>query len=195
MIYHQHKLESNNEMKFNNRENKAAVTHDGDIVWRSRSIAVCVLILTGDDKVLIAQRSDKVDHGGKWALPCGYIDWDESIHQAVIREVWEELGINIDGRVAVLYNVNDSPHRDERQNVTFHFMVTLPETSNELSKCIKLCDESTQFDFLDEQDILKKDFGDKQFAFNHDERIYNKMKDKHYALHITTLNLEADTQF
>lgn len=86
---------------------------------------MCALLVTNDAEVVITQRSDKVDHPGKWALPCGYIDWNESIHQALVREIWEELGLNISGYPVFLYDINDDPNKDERQNVTFHFAVSI----------------------------------------------------------------------
>lgn len=159
-------------MKFNNVENIGITTVKGDIVWKSRSVAVCAVIMTSDLKVIVTKRSDKVDHCGLWALPCGYIDWNESIHQALIREVWEELGINVDGAQAHLYHINDDPSKDEKQNITFHFVIILERSSEEIEKEIKLCDESTQFDFIDFHTALNKNFGDKQFAFNHDERLH-----------------------
>jgi len=182
-------------MKFNNKENEPVATVDNKVVWQSRSVAVCALIITEDVKCLVAQRSDKVDHPNKWALPCGYIDWNESIHQALIRELWEELGLNSEGWYCQLYHVNDAPDSDPRQNITFHFIVVAPYTSNELKDMIKLCDESIQFDFIDREDIFKGDFGNKKFAFNHDERLKKTIDLREKLVHEAILSLEAPTQF
>ena len=35
------------------------------------------------------------DFHGQWCFPCGYLDWDETLHEALIREVWEETGLNL----------------------------------------------------------------------------------------------------
>jgi 8-oxo-dGTP pyrophosphatase MutT (NUDIX family) len=46
-------------------------------------------------KFLIEKRGNKpdLDSKGKWCLPCGYLDWDESGSDAARRELWEEVGL------------------------------------------------------------------------------------------------------
>ena len=184
-------------MTFKNKQNEPVIAHDGSIVWKSRSVAVCAIILTTDCKAIVAKRSDKVDHPGKWALPCGYIDWNESIHQALIREVWEELGLDISTEESVLYHVNDNPNNDDKQNITFHFGVILSHSSDEVKDMIKLCDESTEFDFITLEDAIAYDFGDKVFAFNHDERLHltSVERNSNSILYTVDLDLSKDSQF
>jgi 8-oxo-dGTP diphosphatase len=55
---------------------------------------VCAVILKGE-KVLIAQRSDKMKHPLKWEFPGGKLEDGESEEQAIVREIKEELNIEI----------------------------------------------------------------------------------------------------
>ncbi|MDB9776900.1 (deoxy)nucleoside triphosphate pyrophosphohydrolase [Alphaproteobacteria bacterium] len=52
-------------------------------------------IIVKEDLILIAQRSNKVDHPLKWEFPGGKLLPNESINQALIREFKEELSIEI----------------------------------------------------------------------------------------------------
>ena len=83
---------------FSNRENKSYNTLDGEI-WNSRSVAVVAVVLcvstdiTHVTHVLLEKRGKHLDFPGMWCLPCGYLDWDETLEDAVIREVFEETGV------------------------------------------------------------------------------------------------------
>lgn len=70
---------------------------------------VAVVVFIGrDDRVLLIKRAD--DPGkGKWALPAGFVDYDEAPEAAAIREVLEETGLDV--RIAKLLDV--FPKRDE----------------------------------------------------------------------------------
>jgi len=65
------------------------------------SIGVGGLIVE-DGKVLLARRAGRHDKG-MWVLPGGFVERDESIEQAVLREVREETGLTgtVSGVVAV----------------------------------------------------------------------------------------------
>ena len=76
-------------------------------VYFDPKVAAAVFI-ERDDRVLLIQR--KIDPGrGKWALPAGFVDHDESPEAAAVRETLEETGLNvrIDKLLAVF------PKRDE----------------------------------------------------------------------------------
>lgn len=55
---------------------------------------VCALITEGDN-VLVAQRSAVKDNGLKWEFPGGKIEKGENAREAIIREIAEELNIDI----------------------------------------------------------------------------------------------------
>ena len=70
-------------------------------VYFDPKVAVVVFI-ERDDHVLLIQRA--VDPGkGKWALPAGFVDHDESPEEAALRETLEEthLQIRVDKLLAV----------------------------------------------------------------------------------------------
>ena len=56
---------------------------------------VTAAILIKENKVLIAQRKISDNQGGKWEFPGGKIKEDETPQQCLIREMKEELGIDV----------------------------------------------------------------------------------------------------
>lgn len=134
----------NPDMKFRNRENECVTTVDGRKFWISRSAAV-VGVIAIDGKVLMVKRGDGCpDEVGKWVLPCGYVDWDENLKEAIWREVKEETGLNLvsirdyamshgivfgldsfDSEEGDPVFVRSNPNRDKKQNISMYMVLEL----------------------------------------------------------------------
>lgn len=87
-----------------------------------RHVVVTALMVL-DNKILLTKRADRLREGGKWSVPGGYLDRDETTVEAIMREVMEETGYTCE--VVELFTVHDEPQRpgDDRQNVDFVFTV------------------------------------------------------------------------
>jgi 8-oxo-dGTP diphosphatase len=59
-------------------------------------ITVTCAIILNNDKILVAQRSERMKLPLKWEFPGGKLELGESEVDCVIREVREELGIEIE---------------------------------------------------------------------------------------------------
>lgn len=187
-------------MEFHNKLNEAHKGEDGKTRFHSRSIAVSAAIVTADDHVLITQRSATMaHHPNKWCIPCGYLDWNESVHQALIREVFEEVGLNVDGEQCVLYQVSDNPERDELQNVSFNFIILIPKNHDEVT--LAPSEEVQDTKWLSNTDINADQFGDLEFCFNHKARLKQLVKGPSgdatdgFLEHACTLDLTEKSQF
>lgn len=101
----------------------------------SRAIAVVGVVFAiiddGIMNVLISKRSEKMrDEAGKIGVPCGYLDWQETLHEAMMREVYEETSMYLpDYDKYLLFNNNgepfktkDKPKEDKRQNVSHIYL-------------------------------------------------------------------------
>ncbi len=58
-------------------------------------IKVVAAIIVNNDKILITKRSNKMKLGGMWEFPGGKIEPGENEQQCIIREIKEELYLDI----------------------------------------------------------------------------------------------------
>lgn len=61
-------------------------------------------------------------HEGRWVLPGGLVERDETAREACVREVTEEVGLDVEAREFV--GLYDDPDRDERGNVSAAYRCT-----------------------------------------------------------------------
>lgn len=101
---------------------------DGRTFWYSRSI-VCLSAIfceDSDDIFILANKRGTATpkEVGKWNLPVGFLDFDETCQQCAAREVFEETGLRIKPYELSLYNVNSKPD-DGNQDVSFRYHLKL----------------------------------------------------------------------
>ena len=62
---------------------------------------------SGEAAVILTRRAEALsNHAGQWALPGGRLDTGESIEQAALRELWEEVGLQLP-QEAILGRLDD----------------------------------------------------------------------------------------
>jgi 8-oxo-dGTP pyrophosphatase MutT (NUDIX family) len=119
--------------KFNNIPNTPHKVGD-TLVWHSRGTAVCAHIIcvnptTNKYYYLIGKRGDKLEYDPNlYNIVGGYIDWNENLKNATIREVYEETGFDISNINAdsILYSKIKQPYfvdtepNTKLQNIIFH---------------------------------------------------------------------------
>ena len=74
------------------------------------------IILDSEGKILIAQRNLQKNFGGMWEFPGGKQEADESPEQALIRELKEELSIEVE----VLRSFPPYEYKDEKIKISFY---------------------------------------------------------------------------
>ena len=79
-------------------------------MYKNPSLTVDAIILV-DGKLLLIQRGED-SFKGQYALPGGFVEYGESVEEAVEREVKEETGL--DAEVRELVGVYSAPDRDPR---------------------------------------------------------------------------------
>lgn len=158
------------------------VTHEGKEYWISRAMTVVGILRAynkeGQPYVLAVQRGKGTpdpEYVGSWCLPCGYLDYDETLQEAIARECKEETGLDTTYYKWRLASYNDRPEGDKRQNVGFRFTYDCFEPIENLT--VKL---TSRFSEKDEVSDIKfiplSEIEDYKWAFNHDtiiEDLYN----------------------
>jgi ADP-ribose pyrophosphatase YjhB (NUDIX family) len=77
-------------------------------------------VIICDGRILLEKR--KYDPGrGRWSIPGGLVDLGEKVEQAVIREVKEETGLDVDKPEHL--DVVDNVVLDEKGRVKYHFII------------------------------------------------------------------------
>ena len=75
----------------------------GHIVYVNPRLVVTTFPITDAGEIILIRRG--IEPGlGAWAQPGGFLEVDETVHQAAIRETWEETGLLVEpGEIIGLY--------------------------------------------------------------------------------------------
>jgi mutator protein MutT len=108
----------------NNRIKKTmACPHCGR--YDNRGISVDALVVR-DNEILLIKRGVEPDKG-KWGTPGGYVGWDESAEEAVVRELKEETGLVAES--VEFLTVSSSPKRHPQQVITIAYRVKVGQSN------------------------------------------------------------------
>ena len=78
---------------------------------------VVAAIIKKDNSYLIAQRNKNKYMGMKWEFPGGQVEPNETFHEALSREIQEELNININ----VHNKIAEEKYEDDQINIILHY--------------------------------------------------------------------------
>ncbi len=87
--------------------------------FRVRPAVVDAVVFNGRNEVVLIKRGNE-PFKGWWAVPGGYVDFDETCEQAAVREVKEETGLDV--KVKRFLGVYSDPKRDVRQTIASVFI-------------------------------------------------------------------------
>ena len=88
-------------------------------------------IVVRGDEILLEKRTKSLLEGGKWGIPGGYMELNETIPEALKREVHEETGWEIDDLKLAFVNSNPDRPGEDRQNVDHIFFATATKKTGE----------------------------------------------------------------
>jgi 8-oxo-dGTP diphosphatase len=77
-------------------------------------------IIVSEGKILLEKRKNEPSRG-KWSIPGGLVELGESVEQAIIREVKEETGLDVEA--PRLIDVVDNISLDAKGKVKYHYVI------------------------------------------------------------------------
>lgn len=83
--------------------------------WERPSVTVDMFCYCRENRSLLMVKRGGHPFIGKWALPGGFLEPDETAEQAVRRELAEETGVNADAVIQL--RAFSDPHRDPRTRI------------------------------------------------------------------------------
>lgn len=95
----------------------------GRISYENPITGVAGIILSPDRTLLLGRRSRGETREGKWCIPCGHVEYNEDVRQAVVREMREETGFWTEP-VAV-YDVNSNFHEPAAHSTGIWFLMRI----------------------------------------------------------------------
>jgi len=145
------------------------------------SVTVDVVILTlreGDLQVLLIRRRHE-PHAGNWAIPGGFVDMNESLETAALRELEEETGVQ-EVYIEQLYTFG-RPDRDPRTRViTVAYIALVPESA---LPPIRAGDDAAEARWWSMYDLP-------QLAFDHADILHYALTRLRYKLEYTAVGFE-----
>ena len=109
---------------------------------------VVAAIIKKDNLYLIAQRNKNKYMGLTWEFPGGKVEPNENFHEALSREIQEELNIQIN----VLEKIAEEKYKDDEIDIILHYYLC-----SEKSGTIRL-NEHENITWVEKEDFDKYDF-------------------------------------
>jgi len=107
---------------------------------------VRLIVADSAHRVLILKRSQGEYAPGEWCLPGGKVDYGDTVHQAVCRELEEETGLVCEDATFLFFQDSLPLKTGKMHCINFYFKCRV---SGEIS----LNHESTQYAFLSSEDL------------------------------------------
>ena len=113
-----------------------------------KAINVVAAIIKKDNLYLITQRNRNKHMGLKWEFPGGKVEANETLKEALTREIYEELNVNIN----VYEKLAKESYKDSEINIVLHYFLC------SIKDGVINLNEHEAMEWIDKTDFDKYDF-------------------------------------
>jgi len=113
-----------------------------------KSKDVVAAIIKKDNLYLIAQRNKNKYMGLTWEFPGGKVEPNENFHEALYREIQEELNIQIN----VYKKIAEEKYKDDQIDIILHYYLCSEKSGT------TILNEHENIDWVEKKDFEKYDF-------------------------------------
>ena len=92
------------------------------VMYENPVVGVAAIVWQ-EGKILLGRRGKDSTYPGLWCIPCGYVEYDEDVHDAIIREFKEETGLHI--TLERVFTVQSNFHNPESHTVGIWFIASV----------------------------------------------------------------------
>lgn len=113
-------------------------------IWK---ICMCAVLRYGNKFLVLKRSEDDEDMPGVWEFPSGNAEVGENLHNALIREVWEETGIKLNKnnlKIVSLQQYESEKSDYIKCSVQINFVANIKELPN-----ITLSEEHTNYNWVE----------------------------------------------
>ncbi|WP_217225721.1 nucleotide triphosphate diphosphatase NUDT15 [Desertibacillus haloalkaliphilus] len=129
------------------------------VFYQNPIVGVAAIVIK-DQQLLLGKRNSS--YKDKWCIPCGYVEYDEDVYDAVQREFNEETGLQIQPRS--VYDVQSNFHNPKQHTVGIWFLADV------VAGTLAAGDDLDDVDYFDTHRLP-------ELAFPTDRMIINKLKE------------------
>jgi 8-oxo-dGTP diphosphatase len=118
-------------------------------------VDVAVGVIKDGNKIYISKRADDLHQGGKWEFPGGKREKNESIEQALTRELSEEIGIKVTKQSSFMLIEHDYGDKKVRLDVRLveEFEGVASHQEGQQSQWVDI-DNLSQYTFPDANEVI-----------------------------------------
>ena len=88
----------------------------------NRVEVVAAIVVDSQRRILMAQRADWQHQGGKWEFPGGKTEAKETHHQALVRELQEEVDLHIEAQTCEFFKAVHHDYIDKQVSLYFYLV-------------------------------------------------------------------------
>lgn len=89
------------------------------IFYENPIVGVACIVIDEKNRILLGRRG-RGKYKGLWCIPCGYVEYEEDVHEAAVREFKEET--NLDVELVRVYSVHSNFHDPKKHTVGVWFL-------------------------------------------------------------------------